>query len=274
MVAPGVYGTSVNPTPGCPDSDDDGWANTDDDFPLDPTQFLDYDGDGFGDNATGNNADECPFQFGVVDGTDGVGCPLVNTDDDDGDGVYDDVDLCPGTSVFEFVDANGCADSQLDDDVDGVSNADDICPETSEGSTVDSDGCSNEQLVQDSDDDGVYDIDDLCPDSTLAVDADGCDENQRDSDGDGVSDGVDLCPDTEAGFPVDSDGCVDEDALDQDLDGDGYLGDYTFDIDSETGLRINEVGDAFPLDGTQWADQDGDGFGDNPLGNNADFCPT
>ena len=271
---PGVYGTSVNPTPGCPDSDDDGWANTDDDFPLDPTQFLDFDGDGFGDNASGNNADECPFQFGVVDGTDGVGCPLVNTDDDDGDGVYDEVDLCPDTPLFEFVDTDGCADSQLDADVDGVSNADDICPETSEGSTVDSDGCSNEQLVQDSDDDGVYDIDDLCPDSTLAVDADGCDENQRDSDGDGVSDGVDLCPDTEAGFPVDSDGCVDEDALDQDLDGDGYLGDYTFDIDSETGLRINEVGDAFPLDGTQWADQDGDGFGDNPLGNNADFCPT
>ena len=271
---PGVYGTSINPTPGCPDSDDDGWANTDDDFPLDPTQFLDYDGDGFGDNATGNNADECPFQFGVADGTDGVGCPLVNTDDDDGDGVYDDVDSCPGTSVFETVDANGCADSQLDDDSDGVSNADDVCPETSTGSTVDSDGCSDEQLVQDSDGDGVYDIDDLCPDSTLTVDADGCDENQRDSDGDGVSDGSDLCPDTEAGFPVDSDGCVDEDALDQDLDGDGYLGDYTFDIDSETGLRINEQGDAFPLDGTQWADQDGDGFGDNPIGNNADFCPT
>ena len=271
---PGVYGTSINPTPGCPDSDDDGWANTDDDFPLDPTQFLDYDGDGFGDNATGNNADECPFQFGVADGTDGVGCPLVNTDDDDGDGVYDDVDSCPGTSVFETVDANGCADSQLDDDSDGVSNADDVCPETSTGSTVDSDGCSDEQLVQDSDGDGVYDIDDLCPDSNLTVDADGCDENQRDSDGDGVSDGSDLCPDTEAGFPVDSDGCVDEDALDQDLDGDGYLGDYTFDIDSETGLRINEQGDAFPLDGTQWADQDGDGFGDNPIGNNADFCPT
>ncbi|MEC7484206.1 MAG: thrombospondin type 3 repeat-containing protein, partial [Candidatus Thermoplasmatota archaeon] len=164
--------------------------------------------------------------------------------------------------------------SQLDDDSDGVSNADDVCPETSTGSTVDSDGCSDEQLVQDSDGDGVYDIDDLCPDSTLTVDVDGCDENQRDSDGDGVSDGSDDCPDTEAGFPVDSDGCIDEDALDQDLDGDGYLGDYTFDIDSETGLRINEQGDAFPLDGTQWADQDGDGFGDNPLGNDADFCPT
>ena len=271
---PGVYGTSVNPTPGCPDSDDDGWANTDDDFPLDPTQFVDFDGDGFGDNATGNNADECPFQFGVADGTDGVGCPLVNTDDGDGDGVYDDVDSCPGTSVFETVDANGCADSQLDDDSDGVSNANDVCPETSTGSTVDSDGCSDEQLVQDSDNDGVYDINDLCPNSTLIVDSNGCDENQRDSDGDGVSDGSDDCPDTEAGYPVDSDGCIDEDALDQDLDGDGYLGDYTFDIDDETGLRINEQGDAFPLDGTQWADQDGDGFGDNPLGNNADFCPT
>ena len=237
---PGVYGTSINPTPGCPDSDEDGWANTDDDFPLDPTQFLDFDGDGFGDNATGNNADECPFQFGVADGTDGVGCPLVNTDDDDGDGVYDEVDLCPGTSVFETVNADGCADSQLDDDEDGVTNADDICPDTTSGATVDADGCSDDQLIQDSDNDGVVDIDDLCPDSTLVVDENGCDENQRD----------------------------------QDLDGDGYSGDYTFDIDEDTGLRTNEVGDAFPLDGTQWADQDGDGFGDNPLGNNADFCPT
>ncbi|MGB1522725.1 MAG: thrombospondin type 3 repeat-containing protein, partial [Candidatus Poseidoniaceae archaeon] len=188
---------------------------------------------------------------------------------------YDEVDLCPGTSVFETVDADGCADSQLDDDEDGVTNADDICPDTTSGATVDADGCSDDQLIQDSDNDGVVDIDDLCPDSTLTVDENGCDENQRDTDGDGVVDGApDLCPDTEPGFPVDSTGCVDEDALDQDLDGDGYSGDYTFDIDEDTGLRINEVGDAFPLDGTQWADQDGDGFGDNPLGNNADFCPT
>ena len=160
---PNVYGTSINPLPGCPDSDGDGWANTDDDFPLDPTQFLDNDGDGFGDNASGNNADECPFQFGVEDGTDGTGCPLVNTDDSDGDGVYDDVDSCPETSVFETVDANGCADSQLDDDEDGVSNANDICPETDEDDDVDSSGCSDDQLVQDSDGDGVFDIDDLCP---------------------------------------------------------------------------------------------------------------
>ena len=271
---PGVYGTSTNPTPGCPDSDNDGWANTDDDFPLDPTQFLDFDGDGFGDNATGNNADFCPFQFGVVGGTDGDGCPLVNTDDIDSDGIYDEIDLCPDTPLFTEVDSDGCAQSQLDDDEDGISNTNDICPETDEDDDVDSSGCSDDQLVQDSDGDGIVDIDDLCPDSTLDVDAVGCDENQRDTDGDGVVDGApDECPDTLPGLPVDATGCVDEDALDQDLDDDGYFGEYTFDIDDATGLRINEAGDAFPLDGTQWFDKDGDGFGDNSAGNNADFCP-
>ena len=152
---PNVYGTSTDPVPGCPDSDLDGWANTDDDFPLDPTQFLDYDGDGFGDNSTGNNADACPFQYGVMDGTDGNGCPLVNTDDSDGDGVYNDLDDCENTPLGSIVDAAGCSNDQLDDDEDGVSNADDLCADTTSGATVDSDGCSSEQLTQDTDDDGV-----------------------------------------------------------------------------------------------------------------------
>ena len=29
-------------------------------FPDDPTQWRDSDGDGFGDNTSGNNPDECP----------------------------------------------------------------------------------------------------------------------------------------------------------------------------------------------------------------------
>ena len=271
---PNVFGTSTDPVPGCPDSDLDGWANTDDDFPLDPTQFLDYDGDGFGDNATGNNADDCPFQYGVTGGTDGDGCPLVNTDDLDGDGVYDDIDSCPDTPLGSTVDATGCTNSQLDDDADGVSNAGDLCADTTSGATVDSNGCSAEQLTQDTDGDGVYDPEDQCPDSTgTDVNEFGCDEFQRDTDGDGVVDNDDDCPDTQAGYPVDSVGCLDEDQLDQDLDNDGYSGNYTFTIDSETGLRVNQTGDAFPLDGTQWFDQDGDGFGDNLNGDNADFCP-
>ena len=271
---PNVYGTSTDPLPGCPDSDLDGWANTDDDFPLDPTQFLDYDGDGFGDNVSGNNADACPFQYGVMNGTDGNGCPLVNTDDLDGDGVYDDIDSCPGTILGSVVDATGCSNDQLDDDDDGISNADDICPSTAPSATVDSDGCSSEQLTQDTDGDGVFDPDDQCADTTgTDVDAFGCDGFQRDSDGDGVVDNDDDCPDTQAGYPVDTVGCLDDSQLNQDLDGDGYSGNYTYIIDSETGLRIDQTGDAFPLDGTQWFDQDGDGFGDNLNGNNADFCP-
>ena len=32
--------------------------------------------------------------------------------------------------------------------------------------------------------------------------------------------------------------------------------------------------DAFPNDPTQWSDSDGDGYGDNPLGDNPDLCPN
>ena len=261
---PGVFGTSTNPVPGCPDSDEDGWANTDDAFPLDSTQYLDTDNDGFGDNPEGNNPDDCPYQFGVADGTDGDGCPLVNTDDDDGDGVYDDVDLCPDTPLFTQVDADGCANSQLDDDDDGISNADDLCPMTATSAVVDADGCSDDQLTQDTDNDGIYDRFDICPDSSGSdVNAEGCDEFQRDTDGDLVVDANDDCNNTLSGTPVDEFGCEDESAYDVDLDGDGYFGEYTYDIDSETGLRINQAGDRWPLDNTQWFDTDGDGYGDN-----------
>ena len=44
-----------------------------------------------------------------------------------------------------------------------------------------------------------------------------------------------------------------------DTDGDGYG-------DNPNGYQ----GDAFPNDATQWADSDGDGYGDNQDGNNAD----
>jgi hypothetical protein len=229
----------------------------------------------------------------VSNGTDGNGCPLVTTDDLDGDGVYDDVDSCLGTQLGSTVDANGCSNSQLDDDIDGVSNADDLCADTASSAIVDSDGCSSEQLTQDTDGDGIVDPEDQCPDSTgTDIDASGCDEFQRDTDGDKVVDAYDLCNDTQAGSPVDSVGCYDEEAEEEDLDNDSYFGKYTFEIDDETGLRINQQGDAFPLDETQWSDVDGDGFGDNypelfmnssinlrTVGiyfdgaNNSDFCP-
>ena len=150
----------------------------------------------------------------------------------------------------------------------------DQCPQTEYQDAVDENGCSEVQRETDSDGDGVFDPVDLCPLTVdTEVDSNGCSTAQLDSDDDGVSDADDACPSTPAGFPVDVTGCTDETALEQDLDGDGYKGTYTYSVNATSGLRENETGDAFPTDATQWFDQDGDGYGDNIDGQNADDCP-
>ena len=60
-----------------------------DGLPLDPTQWCDRDGDGFGDNQDGNLPDECPNEFGSST-IDRVGCL-----DTDGDGYSDQGDPFP-----------------------------------------------------------------------------------------------------------------------------------------------------------------------------------
>ena len=102
----------------------------------------------------------------VVNGTLGIGCPLIDGNDDDNDFVINENDLCPNTQFGLVVDLSGCANNQLDDDNDGVTNDTDICPETSDLSSVDSTGCSLPQRQIDTDSDRVYDYLDLCP-STL-----------------------------------------------------------------------------------------------------------
>ena len=272
---PDTWGNSTKPYPGCSDLDGDGWMDSQDDFPLEKTQWLDSDGDGFGDEADGFEADVCPIVSGVINGTEGMGCPLINSEDDDLDSVYDEFDQCPNTGFDLEVDANGCAQNQLDSDQDGVTNDVDQCPDTEFGDTVDADGCSQTQQTTDTDGDGVYDPVDLCPltANEETADENGCGESQKDDDLDGVNNDLDLCPDTAVGFPVSSDGCIDETALDTDLDGDGWKGNYSFTLNSTTGLRENQSGDAFPLEATQWHDKDGDGYGDNLNGNNGDQCP-
>ena len=47
---PNETGTSMQLTKGCMDADGDGWADIDDAFPDIPSQWLDSDGDGRGDN--------------------------------------------------------------------------------------------------------------------------------------------------------------------------------------------------------------------------------
>tara|TARA_B100002019_G_C21262937_1_gene597759 strand:+ start:251 stop:2554 length:2304 start_codon:yes stop_codon:yes gene_type:complete len=64
-----------------------------------------------------------------------------NTQDSDGDGVYDDSDTCPNTPTGEAVDEIGCSVSQIDSDGDGVNDDVDACPDTPSGETVDENGC-------------------------------------------------------------------------------------------------------------------------------------
>ena len=256
---------------GCADTDGDGRDDSSDIFPQDPTQVADTDGDGWGDNPLGNNPDICPYEFGYINGTNpttnepGVGCPIPGQgpDDSDEDGVPDDQDDCDNTETGQSVNEVGCSQAQLDDDLDGVSNADDKCANTPINSGVDSDGCSSSQREVDSDGDGIFDPEDICPNSDpeLSIDDDGCTLSQKDSDNDGVNDLNDMCSNTPAGTTVLGDGCPDESCqYAVDCDGDGFLGNYSYDAENGT-----HSGDAFPFEGTQWHDQDGDGFGDSEL---------
>ena len=76
-----------------------------------------------------------------------------------------------------------------------------------------------------------------------------------DSDYDGVANEIDQCPSSPAGAIVDQFGCA---ASQRDTDNDG----------------VNDDMDDFVNDSSQWSDQDGDGYGDNPNGNNSDDFPS
>jgi hypothetical protein len=159
---PTSNGNSTQDLVGCQDIDGDGWSNTGDAFFTDPTQWLDTDGDGFGDNASGFQGDQCPNEVGVANGTNGVGCPLVIPDSDD-DGVPDVDDACPGTAAGVVVNETGCEPAPPpppDNDGDGVVNADDNCPDSSNADQADADG------------DGVGDACDLPQDGDTGSDGD------------------------------------------------------------------------------------------------------
>ena len=150
--------------------------------------------------------------------------PLV---DNDGDGIYDRYDSCPGTRLGALVDKHGCP---TDRDGDGVPDGVDRCPNTPEGASVDEAGCT-----ADSDGDGYLDGLDQCPDTPKGalVDARGC---PGDSDGDGVFDGLDRCPLTPAGATVDALGCP------GDSDNDGVLDGLDRCPDTKVGAPVDATG--------------------------------
>ena len=223
-----------NGTLGCPDSDNDGWANSQDTHPNDMTQWSDSDGDGYGDNPGGTTPDACPETNGNSTLGNRYGCL-----DSDGDGWDDVIDELPNVKhQWLDQDADGYGDNATGPEPDA-------CPGVPGTSTIDRYGCV------DGDGDGISDDNDAFPtDPTRASDADG----------DGYDDLEDGCMLIAGNSTQDRLGCTD-------ADGDGYS-------DGDAQWTLINGSDAFPYEATQHADQDGDGFGDNPSGFEGDDCPT
>ena len=131
---PSVNAFSTLDRYGCPDSDLDGYSNPDENWtiedgadalPNNPTQWLDGDGDGYGDASEGERPDACPWEFGTstkavsVDPNSTKGytsIPSFGCLDEDGDGYVDRTE-----SPLMDIDP----DEHFDGDGDGVgSNAD------------------------------------------------------------------------------------------------------------------------------------------------------
>ena len=232
---PTEFGDSwQNGTLGCPDSDQDGWADVQDTHPDDITQWSDIDGDGYGDNPGGTTPDACPGTNGNSTLGNRYGCL-----DSDGDGWDDVIDELPNVKhQWLDQDADGYGDNATGPEPDA-------CPGVPGTSTIDRYGCV------DSDGDGISDENDAFPsDPTRASDVDG----------DGYDDLEDGCMLIAGNSTQDRLGCTD-------TDGDGYS-------DGDAQWTLINGSDAFPNEATQHADQDGDGFGDNPTGFEGDDCPT
>jgi hypothetical protein len=231
------------------DDDNDGVVDSEDAFPLDPTESADLDGDGIG-----NNAD----------------------DDADGDGVpasedQNDLDASVGAATVDDMDGDGIPDAQdTDRDGDGVDNDLDAFPDDA-SETVDTDGDgTGDGADSDDDGDGVADADDAFPlDASESADLDGDgvgDNSDTDADGDGVLNDVDQDDmDATVGAADTGSNGTDTNGTDNnttvsDLDGDGTPDAEDDDIDGD---GVPNAEDLFPEDATESADLDGDGVGDN-----------
>ncbi|WP_052379833.1 MULTISPECIES: thrombospondin type 3 repeat-containing protein [unclassified Pseudoalteromonas] len=277
------------------DFDGDLVSDEEDDFPDDPSESSDIDGDGIGDNTDDDidgdsvlNDDDAfpndPNEWSDLD-SDGIG---DNSDTDrDGDGVLNEEDAFPNDpNEWSDLDSDGIGDnSDADRDGDGVLNENDAFPnDATEWADLDNDGIGDNSDT-DRDGDGVLNQDDAFPNDATEwsdLDSDGIGDNSDiDRDGDGVTNENDLFPnDASEWADIDNDGIGDNSDPDKDgdgvlneedpfpsdpsewsdLDGDG-IGDNT-DPDRDGDGVLNED-DALPNDNTEWSDLDGDGVGDN-----------
>ena len=247
---PSVAGSSsLGSELGCTDYDLDGYSDSIDVFPVESTQWLDSDGDGYGDNSDGFEGDGCIDVAGTSI-EDSFGCPDADSDgwsdlndafpnegtqhsDADNDGFGDTLtgyqgDECPGVSGASTLDRFGC----LDTDEDGWSDLNDAFAEDStQHSDSDGDGFGDDPLGTTPDScPGIYGLSEEvrygCPDA----DGDGWEDRLdaysadarlwSDADDDGYADqtGTNLsddCPEVFGTSVEDLRGCLDS-------DGDGW----------------------------------------------------
>ena len=151
----------------------------------------------------------------------------------EGDGVPDDLDICPGFDDFSDLDSDGFPDGcdacpldpENDIDGDGVCGNIDNCPSTPNTDQSDWDGDGLGDVCDpDNDNDGLSDADEI---------SQGTNPFNSDTDGDGVDDSSDV-------FPNDPNESAD-------ADGDG----------------VGDNADSFPNDPSESVDSDNDGVGDN-----------
>tara|TARA_B100001250_G_C19807244_1_gene793966 strand:- start:211 stop:2961 length:2751 start_codon:yes stop_codon:yes gene_type:complete len=233
-----VSGTSnLGSIIGCTDQDGDGYADSIDEFPNEPTQWMDTDGDGFGDEASGFQGDNCRTLAGIST-EDRRGC--LDTDSDG----WSDSDMSWSESDGADAFPNDLT-QHADRDEDGYGDSEigyhpDSCPDEFGTSTEDRYGCS------DIDGDGWSDAFDALPnDSTQHLD--------DDQDGFGDSPLGNLPDDCIGLYGTSSQerrGCPDS-------DGDGW----------DDGL------DSFVDDSRFWSDSDGDNHPDQTGFEETDDCP-
>ena len=174
---------------------------------------------------------------GVTDALDAFPTDPTESMDSDGDGVGDNADEFPNV-----------ANESVDSDGDGVGDNSDMFPSNGD-QTIDSDG------------DGYGDNSDGQDGDAYPSDASQWSDTDRDGYGDNPAGTTpDGCPSVNGFSNQDRYGCPDSDS-------DGYS-------DPDENWTSVQGADALPSDGTQWVDGDGDGYGDNALGNNPDKCPT
>jgi hypothetical protein len=257
-----------------PDIDGDGVLNPDDAFPEDGTQWDDSDGDGYGDNPVGNEPDGCINSPGTSN-QDVFGCL-----DSDGDGWSDNGDDFPSDSYqWADLDGDGYPDNTADSRNPSPYGAVDYLPNNpTQWNDTDGDGYGDNYY--DSNHGSAYNsrpiswpgelITSMTPIQILDVDIFPLNpEHWSDDDADWIGDQQ---------FTSNSDGCLGVpgnsiwDRLGcPDSDGDGYSDPGN--AGEGEGLASPEGdADAFPNDPSQWADFDGDGYGDNQTGFQPDKC--